>query len=318
MDFSLARSERIVAIFSTVVAVAILAGGVTAYQSHHAPVDDVVQLESDLRFQLEVAFRHDPNERARRLVKLVKVSKAWQQSSRTEDDHETLAKWLLEATIRSMPGTIELLPPVPRFESLSQQTTTGQTPDVRVELLVVEENVMENPEPVSAVPTLASRPDTFVAKVAPQPVVTSVESLALPQPEIVAVRAVEVPIRINLTELAARIAGYHEGLDEIETSLLTLEAEDFTALAKQVRLLEEMTRDFRFVKLYYEALTGQERRAIAVPRSMTATLSEIERRIDRTQAALSGDFLGEFDANNQNRIGALRQLLAEISIRVEQ
>ncbi len=115
MNFSTVRSERITAIISTVVAVIILAAGVTAHQSHHAPVDDLVQLESDLRFQLEAGYRHDTDERATRLAQLEEVFQAWQQSPRLPADQELVATWLLEATIRSMPGSSEPMPTIPQF-----------------------------------------------------------------------------------------------------------------------------------------------------------------------------------------------------------
>ena len=105
-------------------------------------------------------------------------------------------------------------------------------------------------------------------------------------------------------------------LDEIEQKLLTISTGEFGALAEQLRQLEELTRDFHFVTLYYAALSTNERRAIAAPRAMTATLAEIERRLDRAQAEASDDFLGEFDAANQERLGAIRELLAKVTARV--
>jgi len=334
MDFSSAKSERITAIVSTLVAVAILAGGVTAFQSHNAPIDDVVQLESDLRFQLEVAFKHDPNERAARLVQLEKVSQAWQQSPRVIADRAKLASWLLEATIRSMPGSFEALPAVPNFGEQPQQQAVKQMPDVLVTPPVAaakvaaksdSEQLFPTPAPVESI--MDAQPETLVDPTIA--VVESVEShvfrkrpkvepVALPQSTVaVAVPQAVEPVRINLTELAARITGYHDGLDEVETALLTLEVNDFTTLAAQIRQLEEMTHDFRFVSIYFELLTDDERRAVTAPRPMTATLAEIERRLDRSQAVRSGDFLEEFDSSNQEQIAKLRGQLSQIASRVD-
>ncbi len=316
MDFWSARSERLTAILSTVVAVAILAGGVTAFQSHHAPVDDVVQLESDFRFQLEVGFRHDVNERARRLEQLEKISQAWQQSSRSETDRQELAKWLLEATIRSMPGSIKALPVVPRFGEQTPLHAIRQSAEFLVEPTVVEEHVESveaNAEPTTQMSAPVTLPRSFVSA---EPISTTPEPLAEPQPVAATdstALASKPQVRINLTELAARIAGYHEGLNEIDTALLSLHAEDISALKKHVHHLEGMASDFRFAKLYYEALTAKERRAVTSLRPMTATLAEVERRIDRTQAALSGDYLSDFDAGQQDGIGVLRQQLANIT-----
>ncbi|NOZ41254.1 MAG: hypothetical protein GXP24_13665 [Planctomycetes bacterium] len=322
MDFWTARSERTTAIVSTLVAIAILAGGVTAFQSHHAPVDDVVQLESDLRFQLEVAFRHDPNERARRLVLLEEVTQAWLQSPRSTADREQLASWLLEATIRSMPGSIEKLPVAPKFgESTPQPLLDQQRPDVLVETplseQIAEEPIAEEPEkskPVLLEPTPASlAPIERITPVTEIVAPIADELLATPQPTTTPAQVMETPIRINLTELAARIAGYHEGLDEIDATMLIIEPANIVALLEQIRLLEELSQDFRFIRLYYQTLTDRERRAVAEPRSMAATLAKIERRIDHAQEALSGDFLGEFDTSHQGRFGALRQRLTAIT-----
>ena len=324
MDFWTARSERITAIFSTVAAVVILAGGVTAFQSHHAPVSDVVQLESDFRFQLEIGFRHDVNERAQRLGQLEKVSQAWKQSPRTEANQQELAKWLLEATIRSMPGSIEALPAAPGFGEQALLPVVEQSTDVLVEPTIVPEHVEDTASETLAPTPIAAPTVSFLS---PTPLVEKgTELLAAPQPEFIArpviaqkviQKASETRIRVNLTELSARIAGYHEGLDEIERTLLALDAKDTSSLATQIRLLEDMARDYRFVNLYYRSLTKKERRAVSVPRPMTATLVEIERRIDRTQKALSGDFLGEFDAKHQDQIAGLRQQLQGVSGRLD-
>jgi len=324
MNFSTARSERITAIVSTLVAVAILTGGVTAYQSHNEPVEDIVQLESDLRFQLEIAFRHDPNERTRRLAQLEQVSQAWQQSPREAADHSDLASWLLEATIRSMPGSIKALPGVPKFGE-RQQPSKQPTPDVLVTPPVAAEKL----DLVTQVPTPSAVNSTPVAQPSKVDVRSTVvvenrtfsEQLsvapATPLPSAAAVTQAAEPVPINLTELAARVAGYHNGLREVEAALLTLDADDFSALTDQIGQLSELTRDFRFVNLYYQALTDQERQTISAPRPLTATLAEIRRRLDSSETAQSGDFLDEFDASNQARIAELREQLAEVASRVE-
>ena len=331
MDFWTTRSERLTAILSTVMAIAILAGGVTAFQSHHAPVDDVVQLESDFRFQLEVGFRHDVNERARRLEQLEKVSQVWQQSPRSEADRQELAKWLLEATIRSMPGSIEALPD--SSSSFGEQPqlpvvdrVVDRTADIHVEPMTVPEHVEMTPEPLIAepltlksgalVPTPVAYPQSFAsAERAPiaEPTAISFELLTTPLPLATHSPIAASQVRINLSELTARIAGYHEGLNEIETALLSLDAGDFAALTKKIDQLEDIASDFLFAKLYYEALTDRERLAVVEPRPMTAAFAVVGRRIDQTQVALSGDYLGEFDSRNQSRIGELRQQLAELT-----
>ena len=327
MDFSTARSERKVAIVSTLVAIAILAGGVTAFQSHDAPVDDVVQMESDFRFQLEVAFLNNPNERVRRLELLNKISAAWRQSTRTSADREKLAGWLLESTIRSMPGSIEALPAVPRFSRADQQLDQlPATASATVEPARTSDLAAKT-EPVALVPAKtivtvsATTPETIPGSSVPperaKPTPASVEPHKTPQPLVVAPRIVEKPIRVNLIELAARIAGYHEGLDEIERSLLALQGDELSELAALVHQLDGLARDYRFVKLYHQSLTDKERQTVDSPRPIAATLAKIERRIDQALELQTGDFLGEFDSNNQDQIAGLRQLLSAVANRID-
>ncbi len=319
MDFSTARNERTIAIVSTLVAIAILAGGVTAFQSQDAPVDDVVQLESDFRFQLEVAFLHNPNERVRRLMLLNEISDAWQQSTRTPTDREKLADWLLESTIRSMAGSIEALPTIPRFSGQGQQSATApaSAESTRPSELTVKTGPLARVATEAVGTVSASTPDSSVSPERAKPTAISVETLVIPGPTVVAPRVVESPIRINLIELAARIAGYHEGLDEIEQSLLDFEGENIPKLAALVQQLDGLAHSYRFVKLYHQLLTDKERQTIDSPRPMTATFAEIERRIDRTLASQAGDFLGEFDTDNQDQIAGLRQLLSAVANRID-
>ncbi len=345
MDFSTARSERLTAIISTVFAVIILAGGVTAYQSHHAANDDVVQLESDFRFQLEVGFRHNVRERARRLAQLDKVSKAWQQSPKSEADREKLADWLLEATIRSMPGAVEDLPAVPDFGATQPQVKAPEpplpvqpTPDIledppvsaseadlqgEREPDIAPEPTAPAPKPLPApkVPQVAQftvpiqpAPETPVAIVPSKPMAANptdedVGTEKLPPPVV----PTPLPVQINLSELAARIAGYHAGLDEVELALTRIEADDFPSLAKQINELEQLSRDYQFVGLYYQLLKDSERRWVAKPRELSSTIETLQRQIDTAQESLSGDFLDDFDAKNPDRLGKLRQQLAELT-----
>ena len=110
-------NERLTAFVSTMVAVAILAAGVTAHQSA-APVDsdsDVVQIASDLRFQLEMTFRHDVREREKRLAQFDAVMAAWNVAPQSNADRELLLAWLREAGANSLPGVMRPLPHVPDF-----------------------------------------------------------------------------------------------------------------------------------------------------------------------------------------------------------
>ncbi len=311
MSQSTFTSERTTAIVSTLVAVAILAAGVTAHQSR-APLDKLEQLESDLQFQLDWAFRHDSKERSQRIASLEETIAAWQASPRTQEDRKLLASWLLESTIRSMPGTTQPLPSLPKFGKPKAVSIAVTVEPVPTENKVVKLTAATNVA-MQAIPKTTPTDNVAVDNV----VVADSELFAQPRGRLteVPVKATETPVKINLTELAARIAGYHEGLDRIETALLLANSPDLDFLEKQAQKLDDLTRDFRFVKLYHVALSEQERKNISAPRWMNATLAEIERFLQRNESQQDGDFLGSFDPDQRQRIENIRQQLAAIAAR---
>ncbi len=306
-----AKGERATAIVSTLVAVVILAAGVTAQQSHTGPQDELALLESDFRFQLDNAFRHNVKGRTERMAQLEEVLSAWRQSSQSQEDRKRLASWLLEATIRSMPGSTESLSRGPEFgvpktnapvepvESQVEQPTltVSETPEQTAPQATTVDGVVEVSNPVP----LEETPDVF-------PQENKAEFLESTS------SSKEKSIEINLTELAVRIADYHAGLDRIETALLTSNSPKLDFLEKQMQQIENLTQNFRFTKLYHEALSDKERPAIRELRSMGTTLAEFERLLgDRAEGEQNGDFLGSFDTSHQERVEKLRQRLAAIA-----
>jgi hypothetical protein len=172
-------------------------------------------------------------------------------------------------------------------------------------------------------PSLASG-ETTVSKVdkpalAPRPVVqeqpkflpgkllTSVAVKEEPAPE---------PVGVNLTELAARIAGYHDALDEVETALMRLDTPSLDVVIAQIEQLDRMTRDYGFVTLYYGSLNAKELQQVIEPRSMKSTLTEVDRQLDRCAEILDGDFLGSFDQAAVQEIAGLRAKIKAIGERV--
>ncbi len=333
MDLSTISSERITAILSTIVAVVILAAGVTAQQSRSSRTDELVHLESDLRFQMESAFRLNPKQGAERVKQLEAVLATWREAPQTAADRRLLADWLLEATIRSMPGSIQSLPSAPQFG----RSEVAETPPIppRVDplplstesSLVVTTEVIDPPsEPAPVVATSAvffapTDPPVELSPINHPP--TPVESLFVEVSTKIAVAAtppapqVVEPVVINLTELKARIAGYHRGLDEVEAALLVHERPQFKRLSRQIHSLNGLTKDFQFVRLYYESLTPVERRAVESPRSMKATLAELSRHLQRLEREVEADFLGEFDPAMSKRLDHLRGQLDAIASRVD-
>ncbi len=342
------KNERTTAIVSTLVAIAILAAGVTAQQSHQTPQDELLRLESDLRFQLERAFKHDGSQRTKRMAQVDQVIQAWQDSPKSNQDYALLVTWLNEATTHSMPGSSQPFPPAPQFGQaapVAQQPTETKPPTETVAETTNPTNSAPLPIETAPVSTVEEIPTEEIKqteaaaliaidkKTAPSSQFISVLSttnnnnsdfaIAAPTHEAspqVAPKAPtktdEPPIRINLVELNARINGYHTSLDAVETKLLTLDTPNLDTLAQQVQQLDEMTRDFHFIHLYYESLTDKERRAISPPRSMKATLAEIHRHLNRYEKAQNDDFLSIFDSAQKEKIETLRNQLATIAKRV--
>lgn len=368
-------NERLTAFVSTVVAVAILAAGVTAHQSAAPKVTDVVQVASDLRFQLEMAFRHDIRERDARLAQLDAVMAAWNVAPQSEADRELLLSWLREAGTNSLPGVMQTLPPVPEFSSshlvleaapsaVEHPVRNLPTPEAKLpEVKQPEFRQSAQTQIAKTAPTLgklyAQGPTATKTPVTPTPAdpleeemialrqpqsVTSGPHDSVPHQTIVAPRPgiteqpkmveqnllasvpvansnIETPVNltanINLTELAARIAGYHDGLDEVELALLRLDTPDLIVVREQVEKLDSMTRDYGFVRLYYDSLTPQERDSILEPRSMQATLAEVKRQLQRCEEVRDADYLGTLDADAAQEFADLRAQIAEIERRTE-
>jgi len=332
MDQSTNRSERITAIISTLVAVAILGVGVKAQQSRNAPIDELVHLESDLRFQLKSAFRLNPKQGAHRVKQVDAVLVSWRGVEHTTANRDLLADWLLEATIHSMPGSIKALPPAPEFISLESagshpgvrpQETASETSD-RHNIPAVNSNTLDSadglPTGSAVVPVSVASTDAIEARSpvesAPSPALPSpVEASKVePQPH---QPLIAEPVQIDLKELTARIAGYHGGLAEIEAALLVLERADYKTLSRHVHSLDGLTKDFQFVRLYYESLTPEERKAIQPPRTMDTALADMRRHFDKLEREIEADFLGEYETDLTEKLGQLRKQLDAIARRVD-
>ncbi len=339
MDHSTKTSERITAILSTLVAVAILAAGVTAQRSPSAPTDELVYLESDLRFQLESTFRLNPKQGVERVKQIEAVLASWRQAPQTGADRRLLADWMLQATIRSMPGSIEPLPAAPQFgqsefaEAPPAPQPVAPLPQSPAKISpVVTADALDKPSkstPVVATTAVSSAStnalaDTLAEQLPVDPTPSSEEhpvvevSTKVARPETQPVTPqVAAPVEINLTELSARIAGYHRGLDKVEAALLVHERPQFERLSRQIHLLEGLAEDFQFVRLYYESLSLAKRRTIGPPRSMEATLSELHRHLDHLEREVQADFLGEFDTAMAKQLAHLRNPLDAIASRVD-
>ena len=130
MPLSTKFSERLTTVLSTIVAAAMLAAGVTAQQGRMSRPPSLEQLESDLRFQIGSAFRMTPLQAKQRLVQVDTVMNDYRSQTRNKADQSILEKWLEEATIRSIPGSIKPLPAAPVYlaEPPPQQVEVTKPP----------------------------------------------------------------------------------------------------------------------------------------------------------------------------------------------
>ena len=373
------NSERFTAIVSTLLAIAILAAGVTAQQAQYSPPDDLTRLESDLRFQLQRAYKHDGLRRNRRLAQVDQVLRDWQNSPQSLQERQQLVTWLSEATLQSMPGSSQKFPPVPKFgknqqpslnaatsdksstakqppalhvsppfpsqpQQASPPTTTQSAPKQSASWiksittpggLEIENPYFDDPPAtatVNSTPTLPSHehhPTPIEAmpladniaspqpqsEPTPQPAIqpAALQSANQPPPTTATSTATtEPPVHINLIELSARIAGYHHSLDVVETRLLTHAHPDLDTLASQVKLLEDLSHDYRFVNLYYQILSDKQRRTIKSPRSLQPALKQVARHLNRHQAAQDNDYLSAFDTTQTQKLTTLRNQLTAL------
>lgn len=358
---------------SALVALAILGLGVTARPTDDPTSGRVESLESDLRFQIEMSWRHDGRTREAREAQLAETLAAWEASPQTGPDRRLLEKWLRGAIVGSLPGESGEFPPTPAFSELSveankpaivpganaqspalprtveipqaskptvdananatmpalprdvplkpgQAYTPPKAKEFRITPRVPGSGQAAAPPSAPTKQVPAAQPKRVVAakpvevpqttptrstetenandpassmELAPKLVQQEKQRAAPPvvatppvppanssQPEAPLPTVQETPaapVMVNLAELNAQIRGYHDGLDEIEATVVArggklTEGE----VAQLVGQLEQLAAQHQFVRLYYDGLSKSERRFVGAPRSMGATIELVE------------------------------------------
>lgn len=116
--YKLMMSQRMTSLLSALVALGILGLGVTARPTADPTRDRTDALEADLRFQIEMSWRHDGRTRAMREAELAQTLAAWEGSPQTGPDRQLLEKWLRAAIVGTLPGESGKFPPTPTFSEL--------------------------------------------------------------------------------------------------------------------------------------------------------------------------------------------------------
>jgi hypothetical protein len=329
------RGERITAAASALAAIVILGAAVTAQQSRMAPVSQLARLESDLRFQLYLAHHTDGGRLAQRLTELNHTLDAWQRSPRTAADDQLLAEWLAASIQRSMPGESGELPVTPAF-SRPPEPLVLSPPVVKVQPSPVEPTPLPAAQPVVEPAIVAEATVDAVPVSPPKPLETKtpdplprvamkgvaraepVEAKPVSTKPIDAKPVAAKPVVVNLAELNARIAGYHQGLAAVEATIAAgVGPLDMAQLAVLVEQVEQLGRQYELVTLYFQSLTDAERAIVTAPRSLAPTIELVDRERTHLERGGEGDFLAAFEVGGDGKESPLARRLRAVAQRVE-
>lgn len=140
-------SQRTTTILSALVALAILGLGVTARPTEDPASGRRGALESDLRFQIEMSWRHDGRTRDAREAQLAATLAAWEASPQTGPDRQLLEQWLRGAIVGTLPGESGEFPPTPAFsQRAAEAKQPAAAPDARAKPSPLPPSVESPPE----------------------------------------------------------------------------------------------------------------------------------------------------------------------------
>ncbi len=310
--------EKLTAAVSALAALLILGAAVTAQQSRNVPSTRLAALESDLRFQLNLAHRLNGEVLTARLADVDRTLEAWRASPQSGDDYRMLVEWLESSIHRSLPGESGELPPTPKFGAEPPPAAIAPTPSTKPRAIAQASPIAKQPVPAKPAPQpIAMAQATPLPEPAPpKPAVehsVAVPVRPAPAPKLAppattrpaappatpaALASVKAkPVEINLPELNSRIAGYHHGLRQVEAALVAgrdqLDEERF---AEIVGRLEELAGQCQFIHLYYDTLSADERLAVTAPRPLRPTVELVQHELARLERPTDGDVLSAFEA----------------------
>jgi hypothetical protein len=123
-------------------------------------------------------------------------------------------------------------------------------------------------------------------------------------------------VAVNLAELNARIAGYHQGLSQIEATIAAgVGPLDLAQLAVLVEQVEQLGRQYELVTLYFESLTDAERASVTAPRSLVPTIELVDRERAHLERGGEGDFLAAFEVEAEGKESPLAARLRAVAER---
>ncbi|MEO2048943.1 MAG: hypothetical protein ABGX16_20490 [Pirellulales bacterium] len=370
--------RRLTLVACTLIAAAILGAAVTAQHGHRQPLSALAELESDLRIQLQMAFRHDTTQHQIRQEQLDQVLNAWLQSPRSPADRQLLTQWLRQSIRDSMPGSTHPLPSLPSFsrtmppqlpaklpaktntlnslnpEDIDHETkkpseavereesdAAMRTPSQNSAAIAVSDSQIASVPTKTALPESSSisaykttQPEPHHGSRTAAPLGTSHQkqttlftghsnssSQTLAQKTNLSKTLPASEVTINLIELAARTAGYHDGLNEIEADLFQLNElgdvlQKLTIAKWSLRKLQQLIDDYQFIKLYDSLLSKKQRQLILAPHSPAILCERFSNCLDQWSIPRGDDYLKSFDSEptpQQATLQALRKELAALS-----
>jgi hypothetical protein len=378
--------RRLTLVACTLIAAAILGAAVTAQHGHRQPLSALAELESDLRIQLQMAFRHDTAQHQIRQEQLDQILNAWLQSPRSPADRQLLTQWLRQSIRSSMPGSTHPLPSLPSFsrtmppqlpvklpaktntlDSLNpkdiehetkepseavereESDATMRTPSQDSAAITVSDSQIASVPTKTALPESSSITAYKTTQLNPQPELhhgshtaaplgtshqrqttlftghSNSRSQTLAQKTNLSKTLPASEVTINLAELAARTAGYHDGLNEIEADLFQLNepgdvVQKLTIAKWSLRKLQQLIDDYQFIKLYDSLLNKKQRQLILAPHSPAILCERFSSCLDQWSIPRGDDYLKSFDSEptpQQATLQALRKELAALSAQLK-
>jgi hypothetical protein len=220
--YKLTMSERTTTIVSALVALAILGLGVTAQPSGDPTSGRIEALESDLRFQIAMSWRHDGRTRDARDAQLTETLVAWKASPQTPADRQLLEKWLRGAIVGTLPGESGEFPPTPAFSEPA--VATEKPKDAAIGPTIATKSGDKSPAPLPAV----------------QPATTKNEIEAMPLPRDVRLKPGQAytPPRAKEFRITPRLpSGRQPAANERQTAERNADPTPSTAAAPPKRVM---------------------------------------------------------------------------------
>lgn len=212
-------AERATAAVSTLVAIAILGAAVTAQQASGPVADAVADFESDLRYQIDLALRHDGATHKAAHKAVDQMLAEWHASPQSAADRRILLDWFDAAISATMPGHSGKLPPQPEFTSAAPIIATRPQPSQPVKPQPeLAEPTLEEPTPIAA--ETPEEQETPVSPIESAPSVIAFTEAAPTESDVTVAQAavVEPPAPGSLpAEHSITIAPAHAGNSQSST-----------------------------------------------------------------------------------------------------